>query len=66
MLADPDKNINANSDLVLDCQDDVTFGIIKESVSIFTNGDAILAWKNLLDKFEPSTGAMKVKLKSEF
>ena len=48
-------------------QDDVTFRIIEESVSTdFPDGDARLAWKNLFDKFEPATGAMKVQLKSEF
>ena len=47
VLADADKNINAFSDLMLACQDDVTFGIIEESVSTdFPDGDARLAWKN--------------------
>ena len=67
MLADSDKNINAYSNLMLACQDDVTFGIIEEFVSTdFPNGDVRLAWKNLLNKFEPTTGAIKVQLKSEF
>ena len=67
VLADADKNINAYRDLMLACQDDVTFGIIEESVSRdFPDGDARLEWKNLCDKFEPTTGAMKVRLKSEF
>ena len=65
MLAEPDKNINAYRDWMLACQDDVTFGIIEESVSTdFPDGDARLAWKNLFNKFEPNTGAMKVQLKS--
>ena len=52
---------------MLACQDDVTFGIIEESVSTdFPDGDARLEWKNLFNKFEPNTGAMKVQLKSEF
>ena len=67
VLANADKNINAYSDLILACQDDVTFGIIEESASTdFPDGDARLAWKNLFNKFEPNTGAMKVRLKSEF
>ena len=46
VLADADKNINAYSDLMLACQDDVTFGIIEESVSMdFPDGDARLALK---------------------
>ena len=65
VLADEDKNINAYSNLILACQDDVTFGIIEESISTdFPDGDARLAWKNLFNKFEPNTGAMKVQLKS--
>ena len=67
LLADPDKNINAYSDFMLAFQDDVTFRIIEESVSTgFPDGDARLAWKNLFNKFEPNTGAMKVQLKYEF
>ena len=67
VLADAGKNINAYSNLMLACQDNVTFGIIEESVStVFPDGDAKLAWKNLFNKFEPNTGAIKVRLKSEF
>ena len=52
VLADEDKDINAYSNLMLACQDDVTFGIIEESVSMdFPDGDARLAWKNLFSKF---------------
>ena len=44
VLADAAKNINSYSDLMLACQDDVTFGIIKDSVSKdFPDGDARLA-----------------------
>jgi hypothetical protein len=70
---DPDKtasekmNVQVYNDLILSCQDDVTFGIVDESISDdFPDGDARLAWKNLRDKFEPSTGAAKVQLKQEF
>ena len=66
VLADAGKNVNEYSNLMLACQDDVTFGIIEESVSTdFPGGDARLAWKNLFNKFEPNTGAMKVQLKSK-
>ena len=54
MPADPntqaaaDLNTQAYSDLVLSCQEDVSFGIIDESVSTtFPHGDARLAWSNL-------------------
>ena len=41
VLAYEDKNINAYSDLMLACQDDVNFGIIEESVSTdFPDGDS--------------------------
>ena len=71
--ADPNKpadaalNIQVYNDLILSCQDDITFGIVDESISTeFPDGDARLAWKNLQEKFEPSTGAAKVQLKQEF
>ena len=65
--ADEDKNTLAYSDLMLSCQDDVTFGMVDESISTdFPDGDARLAWKNLYAKFEPTTGAEKVRLKTEF
>ena len=60
-------NIQAYNDLILSCQEDISFGIIDESVSTtFPDGDARLAWKNLCDKYEPSTGAAKVQAKQEF
>ena len=66
-LADPVLNIQVYNDLILSCQEDITFGIVDESISTdFLDGDARLAWKNLQDKFEPSTGAAKVQLKQEF
>ena len=65
--ADPELNVQVYNDLILSCQEDVTFGIIDESVSTdFPNGDARLAWKNLKDRFEPNTGTAKVQLKQEF
>ena len=65
--AEPDLNIQVYNDLILSCQDDITFGIVDESISSdFPEGDARLAWKNLQDRFEPSTGAAKVQLKQEF
>ena len=65
--ADSELNVQVYNDLILSCQEDVTFGIIDESVSTdFPDGDARLAWKNLKDRFEPNTGAAKVQLKQEF
>ena len=60
-------NVQAYNDLILSCQEDISFGIIDESISeTFPDGDARLAWKNLCNKFEPSTGAAKVQAKQEF
>lgn len=65
--ADSDANVQVYNDLILSCQDDITFGIVDEAISTkFPDGDARLAWKNLTEKFEPSTGASKVQLKQEF
>ena len=65
--ADVDANVQVYNDLVLSCQEDVTFGIIDEAISTdFPDGDARLAWKNLTEKYEPTTGASKVQLKQEF
>ncbi len=45
-VADADLNILVYKDLILSCQEDITFGIIDESVSTeFPDGDARLAWK---------------------
>ena len=65
--ANPELNVQVYNDLILSCQEDITFGIVDESISTdYPDGDARLAWKNLQDKFEPSTGAAKVQLKKEF
>ncbi len=65
--AAPEDNINAYNDLILSYQEDISLGIIEESVSeTFPDGDARLAWKNLCDRFEPKTGAAKVQIKQEF
>ena len=65
--AEIEDNVLAYNDLILSCQEDISFGIIDESVSeSFPDGDARLAWKNLHDRFEPNTGAAKVPLKQEF
>ena len=65
--ADSDLNIQVYNDLILSCQEEITFGIVDESISAdFPDGDARLAWKNLQEKFEPNTGAAKVQLKQEF
>ena len=65
--ADEDLNIQAYNDLILSCQEEISFGIFDESISeTFPDGDARVAWKNLCVKFEPNTGAAKVQAKQEF
>ena len=62
-----EDNIQAYNDLILSCQEDISFGIIDESVTVaFPDGDARVAWKNLKDRYEPNTGAAKVQAKQEF
>ena len=66
-LPTEEMNLQAYNDLLLSCQDDITFGIVDEATSErFKEGDARVAWKNLKVKFEPNTGAAKVQLKMEF
>ena len=63
------KNANelAYNDLLLSCTDEVTFGYVDEACTDdLPDGDAALAWKNLLNKFEPTTAADKVSLLKEF
>ena len=53
---DVNLNIQAYNDLILSCQEEITFGIVDESVSeTFPNGDARVAWSNLQSRFEPRT-----------
>ena len=55
MIADKDEelptdemNLQAYNDLLLSCQDDITFGIVDEATSErLKEGDARVAWKNL-------------------
>ncbi len=68
-LRDPaaDFNNKVYNHLILVCQEDITSGIVDESISSkFSDRDARLAWKNLQARFEPNMGAAKVQLKKEF
>jgi len=57
IVADPKLNIQAYSDLMMSCEDEVSFGVIDESVSTdFPDGDARLAWKNLTRNLSPQQG----------
>ena len=70
-LIDKDKkpimNDNAYSDLLLAMNCEVAFGYVDEAVSEeFPEGDAALAWQNLLKKFQPNTTGSRVYYKNEF
>ena len=55
---DLDENTMAYGDLLLACQEDLSFGIVEESTSTnFPDGDARLAWKNLKRRYKPIDGA---------
>ena len=62
-----EANEKAYNDLMLSCDDEVSFGIIDAAqTSDLPDGDAAKAWKGLLAKYEPSTAAEKVRLDREF
>ena len=55
------------SDLLLCMTDEVGFGTVTEATSEdLPDGDAALAWKKLVEKYQPKTGANMVQLKLEF
>ena len=46
--ANPELNVQVYNDLILSCQEDITFGIVDESISTdYPDGDARLAWNKL-------------------
>ena len=58
---DANKCQQAYNDLLLSCQDDITFGIVDEA-----DGNPKAAWDGLKQKFEPNNRASLVKLSKEF
>ena len=60
-------NDNAYNDLIMSFDDAVNFALVDEAKSDeFPEGDAEKAWKNLLNRHEPSTTANEVQLKWKF
>ena len=60
-------NEKAYNDLLLSCEDEVCFGAVDEAITTaLPDGDANLAWKNLMARYESSTPATKIQLKKEF
>jgi gag-polypeptide of LTR copia-type len=57
----------AFSELIIACASEVCVGNVDTSRSeTLPEGDAKLAWKNLVAKFEPTTKANLIKIKKEF
>ncbi len=57
------KNAQAYNEMLLAMTDDVSFGLVDESVStLCPDGDAQMAWTKLQSKFESQTSASRVKL----
>jgi hypothetical protein len=60
-------NDQAYHDLLLCFKDQVNFGLIEDAVTDdLADGDAAMAWKNLVHHHDPNTAANVVQLKSEF
>ena len=60
-------NEEGYSDLLLSMEDEVAFGIVNEAKSAdLPSGDLTMAWKNLLNKYAPSTKDELVSVKKEF
>ncbi len=60
-------NEAAYNDLLLSCQDEVSFGAVEQAVSEeFPDGNCQQAWQNLMSRYEPRTAATKVELKKKF
>jgi hypothetical protein len=61
------RNDIAYAEILIACECDVCFGIINSSISeILPDGDAKLAWDNLIAKFEPRTKSSLIQLKKQF
>ena len=57
----------AYAELLIACEENVCFGIVNSSRSEqLPEGDARLAWSNLVSKFEPNTKANLIQMKKEF
>ena len=60
-------NEKAYNDLLLSCEEEVSFGAVDEAISTsFPDGDAHQAWNNLKARYESDTPSTKIQLKKEF
>ena len=61
------SNNRAYSDLMLSCTDPVSFSAVDEALTgDLPDGDAYVAWKNLMVKFKPQTATAKAHLRLEY
>jgi hypothetical protein len=61
------RNDIAYAEILIACKCDICFGVINSSRSeILLDGDAKLAWDNLITKFEPRTKSSLIQLKKQF
>ena len=61
------KNDVAYAELLISCEDNLCFELVNSSRSEqLPEGDAHLAWSNLMSKFEPKTKANLIQMKKEF
>jgi gag-polypeptide of LTR copia-type len=61
------RNDIAYAELLIACDNDICLGIVNTSrTSTLPEGDAKLAWKNLVSKFEPVTKSNLIRVKKEF
>jgi hypothetical protein len=61
------KNDVAYAEILIACECEICFGIINSSRSeTLPDGDAKLAWDNLIAKFEPRTKSSLIQLKKQF
>ena len=60
-------NNQVYTDLILSCMDEISFSTVDEAkTKELPDGNAELAWKNLVAKYKPTTCTTKTKLKHEF
>ena len=60
-------NVDAYNDLLLAMTEDVSFGLVDESISLTCpDGDANVSWTKICKKYESSTSATRVKMMGHF
>ena len=56
----------AYAELMICCKNDLCFSIVDNSITeFFPEDDSLLAWKNLVSRYEPRTKSNLIQLKGE-